>query len=113
MSDPNSGEKAAPSDKTAIVSGSVGGGSAAGQIGGRSAPAEKTMIAAGVKAPAKVEIDSGMLQPQAQSAPNDKTVAPIVARGTKPSSPPPSSQPTQAPGAAGTGQGGGSGLLST
>ncbi|HUQ02118.1 MAG TPA: protein kinase [Kofleriaceae bacterium] len=113
MSDPNnSGDKAAPSDKTAIISGGVGGaaaGSISGQVGGRSQPADKTMMAVGGKAPAKVEVEIDMLEPAPQSSgASDKTVAPVVARGTKPSNPPPAAPPP-----AGNGAGGGSGLLQT
>ncbi len=127
MSDPNSngsnGSKAAPSDKTAVISGGavgaassaagqIGGatpaagtgaaGSAAGQIGARSAPAEKTVVAVGAASakPASVEVDGTMLEPPPRGPAG---TAPVVARGTKPSSPPP----------AGSGAGGGSGLLST
>ena len=90
MSDPNSdGDKAGASDKTAVISGAVGGGGTAagqvsGQVGGRGAPADRTMIVGGGAPPAKVEVDGAMLQPQApqKAPPNNAT---IVARGTKPS----------------------------
>ncbi len=119
MSDPNSnGSKAAPSDKTAVISGPVAGvpqvaqaapaaappQQASGNIASRSAPQEKTVVAVGAPAPrqASVEVDGTMLE---SPKGNPVGTGPQVARGTKPSQPPTA--------AAGTGQGGGSGLLST
>jgi serine/threonine protein kinase len=112
MSDANrDGDKAAPSDKTAIISGGVGGAAAgqiSGSVGARSQPADRTVVAVGGKAPAKVEVDVASLEaPTIAPASAAAGTAPVVARGTKPSSPPPAAP------APGTGAGGGSGLLST
>ncbi len=110
MSDPkSSGSKAAPSDKTAIISGGAAS-QIAGQVGGqinvgsRGQPADKTVMGTGnpaaAPAPPKVEVDSTMMLPSKEMP---SGTAPIVARGTRPSQPPPTA----------TGSGGGSGLLST
>jgi hypothetical protein len=82
------------------ASGSIGGNVGSG---GRSAPAERTVIAS-AKPQASVEVDGTMLEtPHGNPAAG---TGPMVARGTKPSQPPPA-------GPAGTGAGGGSGLFST
>ena len=78
MSEPNQSNGSKPSDATVVISGSTGGK----DLGpGRSGSADKTVVAVG----AKVEVDSGLLQaPQGTGA-----GTPAMARGTKPSQPPP------------------------